>query len=139
MSIDERLKEIVKATLPDYSYIYENWYDADQAVSRVSLPAVIHILPVSGSIERHNGRKSDTENCALAFIDKVPRNALGEDNAKVFQTMKDAAFAFLAAVEKSGYFEPLPDVVKYQVICEQFADIVTGIMITPTLKETRHC
>jgi hypothetical protein len=53
--------------------------------------------------------------------------------------MKERGTAFLKAINASGYFEPLPDVVPYSVICEKLSSIVTGVMFDVQLKEVRHC
>ena len=140
MSIDDKLKQIAESdAFKDFTYIYANWYDADAMLNRMALPAIIHILPVSGVIERHKGRVADQESCAIAFVDKVPHDADGEENKVVFNRMKEKASAFLDAVEKSGWFEPIAEQVQYDVIYESLSDIVTGVMISPVIKEIRHC
>ena len=140
MSIDEKVRAIANsAEFADLSYVFENWHDADTAIERVALPAIICVLPFSGSVEFKNGRTRDQENCAIAFVDKVPRNALGWDNSETYNRMKERGTAFLKAINASGYFEPLPDVVPYSVICEKLSSIVTGVMFDVQLKEVRHC
>lgn len=135
MNIDVKIKEIVESELPGFSYVFENWYDADTAIDRVRLPAVICVLPVSGTLEIGNMRSRDTENLQIAFVDKVPRNANGEDNAATYNNMKDAAVRFLRGVQKSGYFAPLQDKLAYRVICEKMSSIVTGITLEIELEE----
>ena len=135
MNIDVKVKEIVENELPEFSYVFENWYDADTAVDRMALPAVICVLPVSGTLELHNGRSRDTENLQIAFVDKVPRNANGEDNAAIYNNMKDAAVRFLRGVQKSGYFAPLTGSLSYRVICEKMSSIVTGVCLDLELAE----
>lgn len=140
MSIDEKVRAIAKKTeFADLSFVFENWYDADTTIERVALPAIIFVLPFSGSVEFKNGRTCDQENCAIAFVDKVPRNALGWDNSETYNRMKERGTAFLKAINASGLFEPLPDVVPYSVICERLSSIVTGVMFDVQLKEVRHC
>lgn len=135
MNIDAKIREIVASELPGFSYVFENWYDADTAVDRMALPAIICVLPVSGTLELRNGRSRDSENLQIAFVDKVPRNANGEDNAAVYNNMKDAAVRFLRGVQKSGYFAPLPDSISYRVICERLSSIVTGVCLELELEE----
>lgn len=135
MNIDVKIKEIVESELPGFSYVFENWYDADTALDRTALPAVICVLPVSGTLELHNGRSRDTENLQIAFVDKVPRNANGEDNAATYNNMKDAAVRFLRGVQKSSYFAPLAGRLSYRVICEKMSSMVTGVCLELELKE----
>lgn len=138
-SIEEKIAEVAKATFPNYGYIFADWYDADTEVSRATLPAVISILPVSGSIEFRNGRTYDTENVAIAFVDKVKKDANGSDNAEAYNRMKQAAIRFINALNRSGYFEPVDGSQPYQVIYEQLSDIVTGVMMELQLKEKGRC
>lgn len=139
-SIEEKIKEIANSPAFDgYGYIFENWYDASTAVSRVALPAIITILPVNGNILFRNGRTYDTENIAIAFVDKVPRNANGEDNEKAYNRMKAVGIKFIKALNASGYFAPLAEQQPYQVICEQMSDVVTGVFFTLQLQELGRC
>lgn len=139
-SIEEKIKAVAKSeAFAGYSYIFENWYDADTAISRATLPAIIAILPVNGNITFRNGRTYDTENIAIAFVDKVPRNANGEDNAETYNRMKATGIQFIKALNASGYFEPLAEQQPYQVICEQMADIVTGVFFSLQLQEVGRC
>ena len=135
MSIDDRIKEVCASELPEFSYVLENWYDADTAIDRVKLPAVICVLPVSGTLELHNGRSRDSESLQIAFVDKVPRNADGEDNAATYTCMKDAAVRFLRGVQRCGYFAPLSGRISYRVICEKLSSIVTGVCLELELEE----
>lgn len=139
-SIEEKIKEIAKQpAFAGYGYIFENWYDASTAVSRVPLPAIITILPVNGSVTFRNGRTYDTENIAIAFVDKVPRNANGEDNERAYNRMKAVGVEFIKALNASGYFAPLEEQQPYQVICEQMSDVVTGVFFTLKLQEVGRC
>ena len=135
MNIDKKKKEIAANDLPGFTSVSETWSDADTAVDRTPLPAVICVLPVSGTLELHNGRSRDSESLQIAFVDKVPRNANGEDNAATYNNMKDAAVRFLRGVQKSGYFAPLPDSISYRVICERLSSIVTGVCLELELEE----
>ena len=140
MSIEEKIKRVAESpAFSGYSYVFENWYDASTAVSRVSLPAIITILPASGNVLFRNGRTYDTENIAIAFVDKVPRNANGEDNAAAYNRMKAVGLDFIRALNASGYFEPLAEQQPYQVICEQLSDIVTGVFFSLQLQERGRC
>ena len=99
MSIEEKVRAVCADALPEFTYIFADWFDASRIVSKSPLPAVVNILPVSGTMEVRNGRRYDVENGAVAFVDKVPKDATGEDNAKVYNRMKDAAFIFLRALQ----------------------------------------
>ncbi len=133
MTIEEKIGQLAADKFSDFSYMLEDWYDADMAVERLTLPAIICLLPVSGNIEYRNGRNYDTVNIALAFIKAVPRNANGEDNDKAFNEMKDAGRRFIAELNKSGFFEPIGGLINYYTIYEQLSSIVTGVYFELTL------
>lgn len=139
MTIEEKVRAVCADALPDFAYIFADWFDASRIVSKSPLPAVVNILPVSGTMEVRNGRRHDVENGAVAFVDKVPKDATGEDNAKVYNRMKDAAFVFLRAINNSGYFEPVGEAVGFSVIYEQLTSIVTGVMLDIQLRELPQC
>ncbi len=134
-SIEDKVREIAESKFPDYSYVFENWTGADEAVDKIDLPAIISILPVGGRLEFRNGRVRDRENCAIAFIDKVVRDADGDDNEEVYTAMKEVAGDFIQALNKSGYFEPIDDEVRYTTIYESMSTNVTGVFVELTLRE----
>ena len=75
----------------------------------------------------------------IAFIDKVERDADGTENAAVYNRMKETGFAFINALNNSGWFERVPDTLPYSVIYEQLSSIVTGVLFTIELREVWHC
>lgn len=139
MSIDEKIKAVCADVLPDMTYVFADWFDASRIVSKTPLPAVVNILPVGGTMEVRNGRRRDIQNSAVAFIDKVPNDATGEDNAQVYNRMKEAAFTFIEGLNKSGWFEPITEATPYNVIYEQMTSIVTGVYLDIQLRELPSC
>lgn len=133
MTIEEKIEQIATDKFSGYSFVLENWYDADAAVERLALPAIICLLPVSGNVVYRNGRNYDTVNISLAFINTVPRNANGKDNDTAFNEMKDAGRRFITELNACGYFEPIEGQVNYYTIYEQLSSIVTGVYFELTL------
>lgn len=140
MTIDEAIMEIATSeTFDDFDYVYDDWWDADQSIGRLKrLPAIIHILPIGGTMEVRNGRVYDHEQVAVAFVDKVPRDASGYDQRMVFERMKEAALAFLAAINESDTLQRVT-VVSYGIIYNQLASIVTGVTLTMELEDNGQC
>lgn len=136
MSIEEKIREIVEQKFPGFSFVFESWDDADNKIGKVSLPAIIMVLPVGGSLDVRMGRVRDGENCAIAFIDKVERDPDGDENERVYTAMKRTAGSFINALNKSSFFEPLDGNIQYYTIYESLAANVTGIMLDVRLKET---
>ena len=140
MTIDEAIKKIATEDerFSQVTYIFDDWWDVDQAVSRAALPAIAHILPIGGSMTMRNGRIYDREYVSVAFVDKVARDASGEDQRVVFERMKDAAKAFVRTANVSGYFQSVI-AWNYDVIYNQLASIVTGVMLTMEIEDNGVC
>lgn len=140
MTIDEAIKRIATEDeqFSQFTYIFDDWWDVDQAVSRAKLPAIAHILPIGGSMTMRNGRIYDREYVSVAFVDKVTRDASGEDQRVVFERMKDAAKAFVRTANTSGYFQSVI-AWNYDVIYNQLASIVTGVMLTLEIEDNGSC
>jgi len=136
MIIEDKVREIASEQFSEFSYVFEDWYTADKVVEKTALPAIIFILPVSGVLQYgQHGRIKDAENCAIAFVDKVDKEADGRDNETVYNAMKTAARAFINALNASGFFNPIEGDVAYNVIYEQLSSIVTGVVLQLQLKE----
>jgi hypothetical protein len=140
MTIDEAIKDICGKHFPQYTYIFDDWWDVDQAVSRAKLPAIAHILPIGGSMRVHprTGRIYDREFVSVAFVDKVTRDASGEDQRKVFERMKETAKEFIRIANASGHFQSVT-AWNYDVIYNQLASIVTGVMLTIEIEDNGSC
>ena len=140
MTIAEAIKKIATEDeqFSQFTYIFDDWWDVDQAVSRPKLPAIAHILPNGGSMTMRNGRVYDRENVSVAFVDKVTRDASGEEQRVVFERMKDAAKAFVRTANASGYFQSVI-AWNYDVIYNQLASIVTGVMLTLEIEDNGSC
>ena len=140
MTIDQAIKDICEKHFPQYTYIFDDWWDVDQAVSRAKLPAIAHILPIGGSMRVHprTGRIYDREFVSVAFVDKVTRDASGEDQRAVFERMKETAKQFIRIANASGHFSAVVSW-NYDVIYNQLASIVTGVMLTLEIEDNGSC
>ena len=140
MTIDQAIKEICEKHFPQFSYIFDDWWDVDQAVSRAKLPAIAHILPIGGSmrVNERTGRIYDREFVSVAFVDKVARDASGEDQRKVFERMKETAKEFIRIANNSNHFQWVVSW-NYDVIYNQLASIVTGVMLTLEIEDNGSC
>lgn len=135
MSIESKIRDIAKEKFPNFSYVFEDWNGVAEQIDRVSLPAIVCVLPVGGHLLFNRGTVKDREDCMLAFVDKVTRDANGEDNEKVYSAMKESAASFITAMNKSRYFEPIDGSVKYTTILESASAYFTGVCVELTLKE----
>jgi hypothetical protein len=136
MTIEDKIRGIASEQFSEFTYVFEDWYTADKVIDKVALPAIIFILPVSGVLQYgEHGRIKDAENCIVAFVDKVDKEADGRDNEITYNAMKAAARRFINAINASGFFDYIQGDVAYNVIYEQMSSIVTGIALNLRLKE----
>ena len=84
------------------------------------------------------GRIYDREFVSVAFIDKVARDASGEDQRAVFERMKETAKEFIRIANASGRFQWVVSW-NYDVIYNQLASIVTGVMLTLEIEDNGSC
>lgn len=135
-TIESVLKEVAKKVLPSFTWVFDSWLDADSQLDRIkSFPAIVVILPVSGTTEIRNGKVYDKENIAVAFINLAKRDSDGEESAAVYNEMKVAGASFINALIKSRAFEGLQGENQYQTIYEKGSAVFTGIMYSLTIKQ----
>ena len=135
MSIESKIREIAQDKFSSFSYVFEDWNGAAEQIDRVSLPAIVCVLPVGGYLKFSRGMVKDCEDCMLAFVDKVSRDANGEDNERVYSSMKETAASFIKALNESHYFEPIDGNVRYSTILESASAYFTGVSVELSLKE----
>lgn len=135
MSVEDNIRKIAEEKFSEYSYVFEDWNGAAERVDRVPLPAIVCLLPVGGQFNFSRGRVKDSEDIAIAFIDKVARDANGDDNEEVYTRMKRTACQFIAAMNTSGHFEPIDGAVRYSTILESASANFTGVFVELNIKE----
>ena len=134
-TIESIIKNIAKEKFSDFSYVFDNWLNADRVLEGLNYPAILCVLPVSGQTEIKNGKVYDTENIAIAFLDLAPRGADGTDNAEIYNRMKVAGASFIKALIDSRCFDGLDGAQYYDTICEQLSTIVSGVMYSLRLTQ----
>lgn len=134
MNIEDKIKEIAQNNFQQCSYVFDDWYSATEVVDRVEFPVIMSILPNGGRLDFSRGILKDSENLMIAFIDKVERDANGEDNKEVYTRMKETASQFINAMNKSNFFEPIENV-KYNTILERATSYFTGVVIEFSVKQ----
>lgn len=135
MSIEDKIREIATVHFGEYSYIFEDWHGAAEIIDKVALPAIICILPPGGHLDFSRGMVKDSEDIAIAFVDKVVRAANGDDNEEVYSRMKKTAGRFISALNNSRYFAPIEGQVKYSTILERGSAYFTGVFVELRIKE----
>lgn len=133
--VEERLGDIAREKFPDMSWVFDDWKSIDRKLSKVALPTIVCVMPVSGTLTFKNGRVKDKPNCYMVFLDKVQRDADGDDNEEVYTRMKDVAISFIKELNNSGHFEQIDGEIPYDVISEGMSDVLTGIGMPLSIKE----
>jgi hypothetical protein len=82
MSVEKKLKQIADGHFTGWSWVFDDWKSADRVLAKVEMPAIVCLMPVGGEMTFRRGKVWDSEDVALCFIDKVPRDADGEDNGE---------------------------------------------------------
>ena len=130
------MKQLAGETLPEYTYLFEDWDTADTKLEKLSYPAIVAVIPASGTTEIKNGRVYDTVNVAVAFLDTVPKGAEGDDNGECIDRMKVAGAKMIRAINQSHKFEPLEGQQYYETIIERLSTIVSGVMYSLQLTQS---
>ena len=58
-TVESKLKEIVEKKFSGVSYVFDDWKAIDRKLSKVSLPAIICVMPISGVFTFNHGRVKD--------------------------------------------------------------------------------
>ena len=59
MSIESKIREIAEKRFTSFSYVFEDWNGAAEQIDRVSLPAIVCILPVGGYLSLMKKREDN--------------------------------------------------------------------------------
>lgn len=135
-SVEAKIHAIVKQ-MSNVNYVFENWTTANVKADKIDYPAVINVLPVSGSINLNKNKLRDYPNCIIAFVDKTDLDFDGTENESIVDKCKALAMEFILTANASGLFEQIDGDIPYSVIYDQLDVNVTGVSIELQLKETQ--
>jgi len=136
--VQEKIKEIV-SSISGLDYMFNDWTRANVEFDfdKVTFPVCLNILPVSGQLFNHNGNFRDYPNCLIAFLDIADLDFDGEENEGTVERMKEYARKFILAVNSSGKFTPISEIIPYSVVYDMLDQNLTGITIQVQLKELK--
>lgn len=135
-TVESKIKSIVEQ-MEGVSYIFENWATANARLDCITLPAVLNVLPVSGTFNLGKTQLKDYPYCMIAFVDKSDLDFDGTENDGVIERCKNLAKEFILRLNASDLFEPVDDDITYSVIYDKLDVNVTGIVIETQLRETK--
>lgn len=136
MTVEQKVKSVAE-TIEGLTYVFENWTKADIRIERLPLPAMVNLLPVSGSFKLKNNQFKDQPNCMFAFFDKSERDSNGLEHGTVVDRCKSLAMEFIVRLNESGLFEPIEDEISYSVSLDKLSTYVSGIIVSLQLKEVK--
>lgn len=137
-SIESKLEAIAKEKFPSWSWVLDDWKSADRALSGLSVPAILCLLPSGGKVVAKNGRATVMKSCNLAFLTRVKRDADGVDNVEAYNEMLAEALRFYGEVYKSGLIAS--NEFEFQTIYEGTANILTGVLMSVEITDnSRIC
>lgn len=134
MTVEQKVKSIAE-TMDGLTYVFENWTKTDIRIERLPLPAMVNLLPVSGSFKLKNNQFKDWPNCMLAFFDKSERDSNGTEYDTVVDRCKALAMEFIVKLNDSGLFDPIDGEIRYSVSLDKLSTSVSGIIVSIQLKE----
>lgn len=135
MTVEQKIKRIVDS-MEGVSYLFDNWQTANIRLDRIKLPAVLNLLPVSGTFNLGRQQLRDCPNCMMAFMDKAGFDFDGTENDAVIEGCKNKAKEFILLSNRSGMFKEISGDIPYSVFYDRLDVNVTGIVIQLKLEET---
>lgn len=133
-TVERKVYDIV--TRMGVTYLYDDWRAANVRLENKTLPAIVYILPASGSVDVRSREIKDMPECFISFMDKVGFDANGEDVSAVVERMKDLMFEFIERVNASGEFDKIGGELSYEVFYDKLDIDVAGVVLDVKLRET---
>lgn len=133
--VEEKIRMIAER-MGKLTYIFEDLTGANARLDNEVLPAMVNVLPVSGTIRITPTQIKHYPKCAFWFVDKVNLDADGDDIQAVVERCIDYAYEFILWLNWSKMFEPIENTeVTMTVITSDFDSNVAGVLLELVLKE----
>ena len=134
-TVEKKIRNIVEGMDADVAYFFMNWAQANVAIDDVDKPTIVYVLPPSGEFNVGWAQVKDRPEAQIAFIAPTDFDFEGEENDDVIEQMKRLCVRFIKAFNESGLFEAIEGELPYRVLYDYLDHNVTGIVITPKIKE----
>lgn len=138
MTMEEKLRHVAESTFEGVPFIFDNIFGLVERFNTTEMPCICCTLPRDGELSWRNGRVYDHEYIMLGFLDTVPHDNDGWDNAEVYNRMKDMGRQYIEALNASRLFQKI-EAATYDVYCDRFSNIVTGIFFTLNIYDEGRC
>ncbi len=134
-TVEGKVRSIVEPL--GVTYVYNDWTKVNVDFDKLEYPAIIFIQPASGNFHVANGTIKDQPDTQFAFMDKTVHDDEAVNEDCVVERMKRLCYRFIRAFNESRLFEPLPEDIPYRTVIDHLDQIVSGIIITPRIKEKK--
>lgn len=134
-TVEAKVRSIVESLGGNVGYQFCDWAQANVSLDKVKMPTIIYVLPPSGTLNFSWREVLDRPNAQIAFVAPTDFDFDGDENDGIIEEMKRLCIRFIKAVNESVYFEEYEGDLPYQVLYDHLDQNVTGIVISPTLKE----
>ncbi len=134
-TVEAKVRKVAESLGKDIRYLFYNWAQANVELDKVAGPAIIYVLPASGSLDFTWREVLDRPDSQLAFVAPTDFDFEGSKNDGIIEAMKRLCIRFIKALNDSGYFEEIDGEQRYQVLYDHLDHNVTGIVIELSLKE----
>lgn len=134
-TVEGKVRAIVESMGADVEYRFMNWAQANVELDRIDKPTVVYVLPVSGYLNVAWNQIKDRPESFIAFVSSTEYDFDGEENDNIIEAMKRLAMRFIKRLNESGLFEQIENDLPYSVLYDHLDQNVTGVVITPVLKE----
>ena len=136
-TVEAKVRKIVESLGENVGYQFCDWAQANVSLDKVKVPSIIYVLPPSGSLFFTWREVLDRPNAQIAFVSPTDFDFDGSENDGIIEEMKRLCIRFVNAVNEGKYFEAIDGDLPYQVLYDHLDHNVTGIVISPTLKELK--
>lgn len=133
-TVEQKIRSIVEA-MDGVNYLFNNWTQANSEIDHVDGPTIIYILPPSGEFDINYASVKDYPETQIAFLASTDFDFDGAENDNIIEHMKRLCIRFIKEVNESDLFEQIDGRLPYQVLYDHLDENVTGIVVSPRLKE----
>lgn len=134
-TVEAKVRKIVESLGEGVSYQFCNWAQANVELDKIKNPTIVYVLPASGKLLFTWREVLDRPNAQIAFVSPTDFDFDGAENDCIVEEMKRLCIRFVKALNESGYFDEIEGDQDYQVLYDHLDVNVTGIVISPVLKE----
>lgn len=134
-TVERKVHAIVDMMQVDAEYLFMNWAQANVAITSITKPTIVYVLPPAGSLVFDYARVKDHPETQIGFLAPTEFDFEGEPNDGIIEQMKRLAIKFVRTLNESELFELIEGKVEYQVAYDYLDQNVTGVVLTLKLEE----